>query len=203
MKKVLLVALASLSLSVGGHALAQGDKAAGKQKSATCAACHGQDGNSVNPEWPNLAGQHADYIIKQLTEFKDGDRSNALMSPQAAGLSEQDMQDLAAYFSSETMKLGEADKEKAALGEALYRGGNSASGVPACASCHGPDGMGNPAANFPRLAGQHAKYTVLQLEHFRSGERANDAGQMMRNIAVKMTDAEIAAVAEYINGLRP
>lgn len=201
MKKVLLIALASLSLSVGGAALAAGDKAAGKTKSATCAACHGQDGNSINAEWPSLAGQNADYIMKQLHDFKSGARVNATMSPMAAPLSDQDIEDLAAYFSSQVMKQGSADETKVALGEAIFRGGNSASGVPACAACHSPNGMGNPAAKFPRLAGQHAKYTVIQLNNFRKGDRANDAGNMMRNIAVKMTDAEIAAVAEYIAGL--
>lgn len=202
MKKVFLIALASLSLSVGGAAFAAGDKAAGKQKSATCAACHGEDGNSINAEWPKLAGQHEDYIVKQLMEFKSGDRVNATMASMAAPLSQQDMRDLAAYFASQPIKPGTADETKVALGEALYRGGNSASGVPACAACHAPNGMGNPAAKFPRLAGQHAKYTAIQLKAFRQGARANDAGAMMRNIAAKITDAEIEAVSEYIAGLR-
>lgn len=203
MKKVLLIALASLSFGLTGAALAAGDKVAGKQKSAVCAACHGQDGNSVNPEWPKIAGQHPSYIVKQLMDFKHDRRVNPTMSPMAKPLSEQDMEDLAAFFSSQEMTLGTADQTKVALGEALYRGGNTASGVPACAACHGPDGLGNPAANFPRLAGQHAKYTAMQLYAFRKGERDNDAGKMMRNIAVKMTDEEIEAVAEYIAGLRP
>lgn len=202
MKKVLLIALASVGLAVTGPAFAAGDKAAGKQKSAVCAACHGADGNSANAEWPKLAGQHEEYLIKQLKEFRDGGRSNALMSSQAANLSDQDIMDLAAYFSSQTVKGGTADETKVALGEAVYRGGNSASGVPACAACHAPNGAGNPAAKFPMLAGQHAKYTANQLHIFAKGERANDAGKMMRNIAAKMTDAEMDAVAEYIAGLR-
>ncbi|MEZ5480553.1 MAG: c-type cytochrome, partial [Thiolinea sp.] len=185
----------------------KGDAAAGQTKSATCAACHGMDGNSTNPEWPKLAGQHASYIAKQLENFKagkdvEGGRFNASMAPMVAGLNEQDMADLAAYFSSQTTKPGEADQTKVALGEQVFKGGNNASGVVACAACHSPNGAGNPAAKFPSLAGQHATYTKNQLYAFRKGERANDAGKMMRNIAEKMSDAEIEAVAEYIAGLQ-
>lgn len=201
MKKLLLIALTGLSLGVAGAAVAAGDAAAGKAKSPVCASCHGLDGNSVNPEWPSLAGQGAEYIVKQLADFKSGARVNPTMSPQAANLSEQDMQDIAAYFASQTMKAGKGDETKTALGEKIYRGGNSASGVAACISCHGPTGSGNPAAKFPRLAGQHAKYTVIQLKNFRKANRSNDAGKMMQNIAAKMTDEEIDAVAEYIAGL--
>ncbi|MGL4185285.1 MAG: c-type cytochrome, partial [Thiotrichaceae bacterium] len=175
---------------------------AGKTKSATCAACHGADGNSVNPEWPKLAGQHPNYIVKQLTNFKEDARVNASMSPMAKPLSEQDMADLAAYFSSQAKKMGEADQTKVGLGEQVYKGGNNATGVAACAACHGPTGAGNPAANFPSLNGQHATYVKAQLLNFRSGARANDAGRMMRNVAAKMSDAEIDSVAEYIAGLK-
>jgi len=124
------------------------------------------------------------------------------MAPMAAPLSTQDMEDLAAYFSSQTIKPGTADESKVAQGEAIYKGGISASGVPACAACHGPTGSGNPAAKFPRVAGQHAKYIEIQLKNFRDGKRDNDAGRMMRNVAAKMTDAEIAAVAQYMQGLQ-
>ena len=201
MKKLFLIALAGLSLSVAGSALAAGDKNAGKAKSAACAACHGMDGNSVNPEWPKLAGQSEQYLYKQLKNFKSGERKNATMAGMVAALSDQDMQDLAAFYASQSIKPGKADETKVSLGEKIYRGGNSASGVSACIACHGPTGAGNPAAKFPMLSGQHAKYTGIQLYAFRKGERANDAGQMMRNIASKMTDAEIDAVAEYIAGL--
>ena len=203
MKKVLTFVLTGLAISVAASAWAEGGNAeAGKTKSATCAACHGADGNSVNPEWPKLAGQHPSYIAKQLANFKDDARVNPSRSPMAKPLSEQDMADLAAYFSSQVKKPGEADQTKVALGEQMYKGGNNATGVAACAACHGPTGTGNPASNFPSLSGQHATYIKNQLNAFRKGERANDAGKMMRNVAAKMTDAEIEAVAEYIAGLK-
>jgi len=197
--KVAIAALALFTAMSAAHAA--GDPVAGKAKSASCAACHGADGNSVNPLWPKLAGQHASYIMKELHDFKSGARKNSTMSPMAAPLSDDDIANLAAYFSQQTMSIGKADKSLVAEGEKIYRGGNSATGVAACMACHGPDGAGNPAAKFPRLGGQHAKYVVKQLEAFRSGARSNDAGQMMRNIASKMTDHEIKAVASYIQGL--
>ncbi|OQX15659.1 MAG: cytochrome c4 [Thiothrix lacustris] len=203
MKKVLMLVLSSLAVSIATSAWAEGGNAeAGKTKSATCVACHGADGNSVNPEWPKLAGQHPSYILKQLMNFKHDERVNALMTPMAKPLSDQDMADLAAYFSSQVKKPGEADKTKVALGEQIYKGGNNATGVAACAACHGPNGAGNPAANFPAINGQHASYIKLQLTNFRKAQRANDPGKMMRNIAVAMTDAEIEAVAEYMAGLQ-
>ena len=180
----------------------QGDPAAGKAKAATCVACHGTDGNSVNPEWPKIAGQHAAYIAKQLKDFKAGkQRNNALMTGMVAGLSEQDMNDLGAFYASASMSGGFAEESLVKLGEKLYRGGNSASGVPACMSCHGPAGAGDPRAGFPRLGGQHATYTRAQLESFRTEARSNDAKRMMRDIALKLTPAEMAAVATYISGL--
>ncbi len=180
---------------------AAGDAAAGQTKAAACASCHGADGNSANPDWPKLAGQHDKYLVKQLTDFKAGDRKNAMMAPMAAGLSEQDMADIAAFFASQTQNGGKADPAQVAAGEKLYRGGNVTTGVAACMACHAPNGMGNPQANFPSLSGQHAAYIVIQLKNFRSGERANDAGKMMQNIAARMTDAEMLAVASYIEGL--
>ncbi|MCB1622706.1 MAG: cytochrome c4 [Thiothrix sp.] len=212
MKKTLIMTLAGFSLAISSLTWAAepvltGDPVAGKTKSATCAACHGIDGNSTNPEWPSLAGQSEAYIIKQLHNFKaeqgnaDG-RFNASMSPMAAPLNEQDMVDLAAYFASQPAKQGEADQTQVALGEQVYKGGNNASGVVACAACHGPNGNGNPAAKFPAIAGQHATYVANQLTAFRKGERHNDAGKMMRNIADKMSDAEIKAVSEYVAGLQ-
>ncbi|UJS26598.1 cytochrome c4 [Thiothrix winogradskyi] len=203
MKKVLMLVLSGLAISVAASAWAEGGNAeAGKTKSATCAACHGADGNSVNPEWPKLAGQHPSYLLKQLMNFKNDERVNPSMSPMAKPLSDQDMADLAAYYSSQVMKAGEADQSKVTLGEQIYKGGNNATGVAACAACHGPTGAGNPAAKFPAINGQHAAYTKNQLNAFRKGERANDAGKMMRNIAAGMTDAEIEAVSEYIAGLQ-
>lgn len=135
--------------------MAAGDVAAGKQKSAACAACHGVDGNSSNPEWPKLAGQNPQYLYKQLVDYKENRRENALMAGQVAPLSDQDMQDLAAYFSSQTGTPGSVDPAQVGLGETVYRGGNLKTGVAACSACHGPTGVGNPAAKFPKISGQH------------------------------------------------
>ena len=184
-------------------ALAAGDAAAGQAKSATCVACHGADGNSnMNPQWPKLAGQHPGYTIKQLQNFKNGERNNAQMAPMAANLSDQDMADLAAYYASQTLQPGYTNADLAAVGEAIYRGGDLSRNVPACTGCHGPAGNGNSAAKFPSLAGQHAAYTVLQLNTFRAGERGNDLNGMMQAVAANMTDEQIEAVASYIQGLR-
>ncbi len=202
MNKLLMLGLSALALTLSLPAAAEGDKSAGKAKSAVCAGCHGVDGNSTNPEWPKLAGQHEDYIVKQLQEFKSKVRDNATMYPQAAALSDQDMADLAAYFASQTPKPGIADEKVVKLGETLFRGGSSASGLPACTGCHGPNGAGNPLAKFPSLAGQHATYTANQLKAFRAGVRANDAGKMMRMISTRLTDPEIEALAQYISGLQ-
>lgn len=167
-----------------------------------CGACHGADGNSTSPIYPNLAGQHPEYISKQLHEFKSGTRKNATMAPNVTKLSQDDMLNLAAYFSAQQPKPRMAkDPALVAEGQKIYKGGNPGSGVPACASCHGPAGSGIPV-QFPRLAGQHSKYVLSQLKNFRSGDRANDGGKMMRVIARKMTDQEMKAVAEYISGLR-
>ena len=188
---------------------AQGNAEAGKSKSAPCAACHGTDGNSVNPEWPKLAGQGAPYIFAQLRLFKEGGRSNALMTPQAAALSEQDMHDLAAFYASQTGTPGAADPELAEEGEAIYRGGIIKKGVAACAGCHSPTGAGNPAAKFPKLSGQHTVYTVNQLKAYRAedlhghqeGQRDTPNAKIMVKVAERMTDEEIEAVASYIAGL--
>ncbi len=182
---------------------AAGDAVAGKTKAAACVACHGPDGNSpTNPLWPKLAGQHPSYILKQLTELKSGARKDQTMSPMATPLSEQDMQDLAAFFSGQTQKPGTAAADKVVLGEKIYRAGNKETGVAACMACHGPAGLGNGPAKFPRISGQHAAYVEKALKDFRSGSRSNDLNGMMRGVAVKMTDDEIAAVAQYVQGLR-
>ena len=191
----------TLALVVAAPAQAAGTPEAGKVKSAACAACHGADGNSANPEWPTLAGQHQGYIAKQLKDYKSGRRQNAMMSGMAAPLSDQDIEDLAAYFASQNAKGGETDPALLDLGRKIYLGGNANSGVPACTGCHGPAGAGNPSANFPALAGQHAKYTALTLDHFKDAIRANDPNKMMRMIAGKMSKQEIEAVSSYIAGL--
>lgn len=150
---------------------------------------------------PSLAGQHPEYLLKQLTEFKSGVRSNLVMSGMVANLSPDDMHNLAAYYSSQIPKqLGAKDKDLVAQGRKLYRGGNPSNSVAACAGCHSPNGSGIPA-QYPRLASQHADYVAAQLKAFRAGDRANDPNQMMRATAVKLTDKEIAALAEYISGL--
>lgn len=201
MKKLLLIASVAALATLGTTVQAAGDATAGKAKSAACAGCHGPDGNSVNGMWPKLAGQHAGYLVKQLTEFKSGKRVDPTMAGMAAPLSEQDREDLAAYFGSQKTAIGSTPKDLLEAGQTIYRAGNAASGVPACASCHGPTGAGNAQAKFPRLSGQHEAYVEKALKDFRSGARANDAGQMMRNIAAKLTDAEIKAVAAYVQGL--
>lgn len=179
-----------------------GDAEAGKGRSAVCTACHGADGNSANPEWPSLAGQHASYIVDQLVAYKEGLRANALMTPMSMGLDDQARADLAAYYAAQEMTPKFADPDKVDAGKALYRGGNPETGVSACAACHGPSGRGNPGAKMPRLAGQHATYTAAQLRLYASGERRSDMNQMMRNVAAAMSDEEIEAVASYLQGLR-
>lgn len=196
-----LYAVLSLALLLPMAAQA-GDPTRGQQLSQACAACHGADGNSANPEWPKLAGQHADYIYKQLMDYKAGRRENALMAGQVANLDEQDMRDLGAYYARQQMSPGTADESLAERGERIYRGGIPAAGVAACTACHGATGGGNPAALFPMVAGQHAQYNSDQLRYFRSAQRANDNGRMMRNLASKMSDADIQAVSEYLAGLR-
>ena len=180
---------------------AAGDAEAGKEKSALCAACHGADGNSPNPMWPSLAGQHAEYTEKQLHEFKNGTRKNPQMTPMAMPLSDQDIQDLAAYFAVQEPKPAYADPDLLALGERLYRAGNPKTGLAACMACHGPAGAGNPAAKYPGIGGQHAEYTAAQLRAFKAEQRHNDTNSMMRGVAGKMTSEEIQAVSNYIQGL--
>jgi len=195
-------ALPVLAASDASPAVAVGDAVAGKEKSAPCAACHGVDGNSVNPAWPKLAGQHAEYLAKQLWYFKHGERDNATMKPMATALDEQGRADVAAYYASQKMTIGQADPELVELGERIYRSGNKDSGVAPCMGCHGPNGVGNPAALYPALHGQHAQYVESQLHGFASGNRANEnAKKMMQILASRMTNQEIRAVASYIQGL--
>ena len=189
-----------LVMSAEVYAEAPAKRTAEQIVNTVCAACHAPDGNSVITLNPKLAGQHPEYLAKQLTEFKSGKRANAVMSGMAAGLSDEEIKDLAAYFAGKKLNLAQAKTNGAgSLGEKVYRAGNAASSVPACAACHSPNGAGLPK-QFPRLGGQHADYTLAQLKAFRSGERAN--APMMMAIVAKMSDAEMAAVADYIQGLR-
>lgn len=199
MKKQLIGILGLLALT--GLAQAAGDAEVGKTKAAVCVACHMTDGNSVNPPWPKIAGQHAKYLQNQMALFKSGARVEPLMAPMVAPLSDDDMADLAAFFSTQARTPGQADPAQVALGERLYRAGNAQTGVAACSGCHGPAGNGNPGADFPSLHGQHAVYLEKALKDFRSGTRTTDPNRMMRDIAAKLTDAEIAAVTQYIQGL--
>jgi cytochrome c553 len=196
---------AAIALGLAGSAAAQ-DKAQ-SIASQVCASCHGADGNSTAPVNPKIAGQGVDYLHKQLSDFKavDGQkplRESPIMNGMVATLSAADMKSLAAYYSGQALKpSAAADKDLAALGQKLWRGGDLANGVPACAGCHGPAGAGVPA-QYPRLAGQYADYLVAQLTAFREGRRANDPNSMMRGVAARMTDRQIRAVAEYAAGLR-
>ena len=197
-----VLAIILMSVSLASVAQAAGNAAAGEKiVTGVCAACHGVDGNSVITTNPKLAQQHPEYIAKQLANFKAGERKNAVMSGMAASLSPEDMANVAAYFGAQKAKVGSAKTNVAgSLGEKIYRGGIASVGVPACASCHGATGAGIPV-QFPRLSGQHADYVVTQLKAFYSGERANDNAKVMRMIAAKMSDADMAAVADYIQGL--
>ncbi len=190
------------------EAKSKADPAKGKAIAETvCVACHGADGNSPAAANPNLAGQGAEYLYKQMTNFKSVDgkpaaRNNAIMGGMVAALSDEDMRNLAAWFSSQKLKPAVArDESKIALGQKIWRQGDFKKGIPACAGCHGPAGAGLPA-QYPRLSGQYAEYTEAQLKAFRSDERNNDPEQMMRTIAAKMSDVEMKAVAEYAAGLR-
>ena len=198
---VLKLVIAGMAVVISNITFGEGAAEAGKTKAATCAACHGPDGNSTTPEWPKLAGQHGAYLAKQLKDFKSGVRKNPVMSPMASPLGDQDIEDLSAFYSAQKSTPGSADPKYVKAGEQLYRGGNAETGVPACMACHGPAGSGNPAAGYPALRGQHAAYTATQLRALKSGERSNDANSVMRTIAAKMTEPEIEAVASYIEGL--
>ena len=197
-----VIAIILMSVGLASVAQAAGNAAAGEKiVTGVCAACHGIDGNSVITTNPKLAQQHPEYIAKQLANFKSGERKNAVMSGMAASLSQEDMANVAAYFGSQKAKVGSAKTNAAgSLGEKIYRGGIASVGVPACASCHGATGAGIPV-QFPRLSGQHADYVVTQLKAFYSGERANDNAKVMRMLAAKLSDADMAAVADYIQGL--
>lgn len=195
-------ALVLVCFGLAAFAASAAEIEAGKAKSAVCAACHGVDGNSANPIWPSLAGQHASYTYKQLMDFKEGRRVNASMTGMVALLTEDDMKNLAAFYESQTPKSVAFDSEVVARGESIYRGGIAETRVAACMGCHSPSGKGNGPAGWPSLAGQHPQYIVTQLQNFKEGLRANDTGRMMRNVVVRMSDAEMEAVANYVAGIR-
>lgn len=203
MKRILQV-IFSLSLMFTLSAQAAGDAAAGQAKAAVCAACHGIDGNSTVPQWPKVAGQHEAYLARQLKLIRDGHRSVPEMTGIVAGLSDTDMDNLAAYYAGQLTEPATADAGLAAAGERLYRAGDAESGLPACMSCHGPAGEGNPLAGYPALAGQHATYTAKMLNGYRDGTTwgEEDAPSIvMAGVAGELTDEQIAAVSSYIQGL--
>lgn len=201
MKKLIsLVALMAL-VGAAGSVAAAGNAAAGKGRSAVCAGCHGVDGNSAAPNFPKLAGQDAQYLAKQLADFKSGARKDPIMTGMVAGLSKKDMDDLGAYYASQKCSTitpsASADALKKA--ERLYRGGDAKNGIAACMSCHGPAGAGIPP-RFPVVSGQHAAYSQKQLLDFKTGTRRNDS-EVMTHIAFRLSEAEIKAVSEYMAGL--
>ncbi|WP_227370472.1 c-type cytochrome [Halomonas sp. M20] len=197
--------LVSLALIMGFSTLAQaaveGDPAAGKEKAQVCAACHGQQGNSAAPTFPNIAGQQPAYMVKQITEIRDGVRPVPEMAGIVANLDEQDIADLSAFYANQELNLGQADPALVDRGKSLYKSGDLAKGIPACMACHMPTGVGVDSAKFPALSGQHPEYTASTLQDYAKGERSNDPNAIMRNIASKMSDADMEAVASYVNGL--
>ncbi|KTF14056.1 c-type cytochrome [Pseudoalteromonas sp. H105] len=209
MKKIALSLTILLgALSASNATAFDGDVNAGKEKSATCAACHGPDGNAPVNIYPKIAGQHADYIYKQLVEFKSGmtsggkeGRMDPVMSAMAMPLSDQDMKDIAAYFSTLNMSEGTTPKDVVEAGAMLYKAGDAERGIPSCASCHGPRGNGSSLAKFPKVSFQHPGYIKSQLEKFRDGSRNNDLNGMMQDIAKKLTDKDIEVLSKYLGGL--
>lgn len=210
MKRVLLALALSAPLAVmateaAKDPLVKGDAVAGEAKAATCVACHGPAGNSAAPTFPKLAGQSSKYLYEQMAAFKSGKRNNPVMAPQAAGLSDQDMRNISAYFAAQKAGPGVASKDAVAVAEKIYRAGIPAKSIPACAACHGPAGAGSAASGFPRIGGQHAAYSSSALQRLR-GSYAESLPEsnvkMMASIASKLSDQEIEALASYVNGLQ-
>ncbi|ADT85646.1 MULTISPECIES: c-type cytochrome [Vibrio] len=204
MKKLALI----LSLLASCSVWAQGSIEAGKAKSQTCVACHGADGNSQITTYPKLAGQHAKYIEKQLKDLKLGmssggkqGRYDPVMSAMAMPLSEEDMADVAAYFASLPISPNSTPEDVVAKGKVLYNAGDAARGLTACTACHGPRGNGTELSGFPKISGQHADYIKAQLQKFRDENRGNDMNAMMRDVAKKLTDADIEILSKYVGGL--
>jgi cytochrome c553 len=204
MNKLLVSMLLALGIcsSVQAAETVVGDAAAGQAKTAVCGACHGPDGNSLAPNFPKIAGQGERYLLKQLHEIKDGKRVVLEMTGLLNNLNDQDLADIAAFYAGQKTSIGAADPNLVARGEALFRGGKLDQGLAACTGCHSPNGSGNMQAGFPHLGGQHADYIKKQLTAFREGERTNDGDTMvMRSIAAKLSNKDIEALAQYIQGL--
>ncbi len=210
MKKIAIIV--ALATGLTGIVHAAGDVDAGKTKAVTCVACHGPDGNSIAPNFPNLAGQSESFLYKQLKDFKAGKRKDATMDAMILPLDDQAMQDISAFYASQKLKPGQADPALVDAGKAIYKGGIAEISTPACMACHGPAGKGNPGAGYPQLSSQKSVYIEKQLKDFRTAAqnpagaalgRTNDASKMMRNAVKRMSDPEIKAVAQYIQGLQP
>lgn len=198
---IVLIVFSGAAVAAGAP---KGDASAGASTfSSSCAMCHGPDGNSTDPQYPKLAGQHANYIAYQLKSFQDGVRSNAIMSGMAAMLSPQDIADVAAYLSTQSMSPGPADTYKPALGKTIYDHGMPSANLPACSSCHGPDGKGDVAKMYPRIGGQHAQYVVQVLTGWHNGEPWGDSphAKLVVEVAKKLSIEQINAVASYVQGL--
>jgi cytochrome c553 len=194
--------LAGLVSLVAINSVHAADIAAGKEKTALCMGCHGPDGNSVNVIWPRLAGQNEAYILKQLQDFKSGKRVDPTMQGMVMTLSDTDMVNVAAYYASQTPAAANYDEALVAKGQDIYRGGITETAVAACMGCHSPNGSGNAPAAYPALKSQHPEYIAIQLQKFKDGSRANDAGKMMRNVANRMSEAEMKAVSAYVAALK-
>ncbi|NVK43771.1 MAG: cytochrome c4 [Oceanospirillaceae bacterium] len=199
MNKLLISLL--LTLGISGLAQAAGDAAAGQANTAVCAGCHGADGNSVVGNFPKLAGQNEAYLLKQLKDIKGGNRQVVEMTGLLDNLSDQDLENIAAYFASKKVQLGQVSPDQLEAGQKIYRAGIADKNVAACTACHSPNGTGNASAGFPALSGQHPDYVKKQLMAFRNEARDNDPNGMMRDIAAKMSDKDIEAVANYVQGL--
>ncbi|QLE87533.1 MULTISPECIES: c-type cytochrome [Shewanella] len=205
--KKLAIALSVLA-SISSPVMAEGNAEAGKTKSIVCSACHGVDGNSMIDMYPKIAGQQEGYLKKQLVDLrkaahtggKEG-RNDPMMSPMAAALSDQDIEDLAAYYASQTQTAADV-KDVPALGEQLYKGGDMTRGITACIACHGPSGKGMEAAGYPMIGGQHANYIKIQLNKFHDTNRNNDLNGMMRDVAKKLNSDDIEALSKYISSLK-
>ncbi|MDN3556084.1 c-type cytochrome [Halomonas maura] len=205
MRKLLASLAITMSAVGAAHAdlQSEADAAAGREKAQACAACHGQEGISPSGAFPNLAGQQASYLAKQIMDIRDGNRNVPQMAGQVDNFSDQDAWDVATYFADKAPALGQADPEPALVehGRELYRAGDLAKGLPACAACHSPTGQGIGSAGYPALSGQKSDYVVSTLQAFAAGERANDPNAIMRDIAAQMSDRDMEAVANYVRGL--
>ena len=201
MKRLIAGVVLGVSLTAVAHGA--GDPAAGEQNAAVCASCHGQGGaKPIMGSYPKLSGLGEQYLFNQLTAIKAGDRAVPQMTGLLDAMSEQDLRNLAAYFDSQEMVVNQANPDLVDQGRALFRGGNMASGVPACSGCHNPRGNGNEPGGFPALGGQNAEYIAKQLKAYRDGTRAGTSNaQIMMDVAAKLTDAEIESVASYVSGL--